>query len=162
IEDLFDVLRLRPAGADGKPVSVTWTRNCVKQLRHFLRWLNKAPEFEWRRPADLELGRIHIPHSPQELAAPGRPSHVQTYSPYELQMLYHHATPLQRLWMLLALNCGFGRAELASLDLSEVLLRRKHPHGREVGCPDTDQDSWVLRVRHKSRVYGEWKLWPET
>ncbi len=64
--------------------------------------------------------------------------------------------------MLLALNCGFGRAELGSLEASEVLLRRRHPHEREVGHPSTDADSWVFRVRHKSGVYGEWKLWPET
>jgi hypothetical protein len=64
--------------------------------------------------------------------------------------------------MLLALNCGFGKAEVASLELSEVLLRARHPHERETGHTGSEADSWVLRVRHKSDVYGEWKLWPET
>jgi hypothetical protein len=40
VEELIDVLRLRPRGEDGVPVSVSWTRNCIKQFRHFLRWLN--------------------------------------------------------------------------------------------------------------------------
>src|SRR5262245_16683554 len=64
--------------------------------------------------------------------------------------------------MLLALNCGFGRAEVASLDTAEVLLRQKHPHEEEVGLQSSAADSWVLRIRPKTGVYGEWKLWPET
>jgi hypothetical protein len=64
--------------------------------------------------------------------------------------------------LLLGLNCGFGRAEVASLELSEVHLRQPHPYAREVGCAATAGASWVLRVRPKSGVYGEWKLRPET
>jgi hypothetical protein len=64
--------------------------------------------------------------------------------------------------MLLALNCGFGRAEVASLEMADVFLRWKHPHEGEVGISTREDDSWVLRVRHKSGVYGEWKLWPAT
>ncbi len=66
IEELLDVLRLRPVGDGGRAVSVTWTRNVLKQFRHFLRWLNRSPEFAWRRPADLELGQVRIPLNPTE------------------------------------------------------------------------------------------------
>ncbi len=162
IDELLDVLRLRPAGDDGRAVSVTWTRNVIKQFRHFLRWLNRSPEFVWRTPAGLELGQIRIPLNPTEKSRLARSSQVETYTPAELGTLWEYATPFQRLVMLLALNCGFGKAELASLELSEVLLRKRHPHEREVGHAGSDADSWVLRVRHKSSVYGEWKLWPET
>jgi len=55
VDELLDLLRLRPAGEDGRQVSVAWTRNVIKQFRHFLRWLNRSPEFAWKRPADLEL-----------------------------------------------------------------------------------------------------------
>ena len=104
------------------------------------------------------------PRSPQPSreGMPGRTAQVQTYSLDELRTLWEYATPFQRLLMLLALNCGFGRAELASLEPGEVLLRQPHPHEREVGCHSTAEDSWVFRVRHKSGVYGEWKLWSET
>src|SRR5262245_34408569 len=162
IEELIDVLRLRPNGEDGSPVSVSWTRNCVKQFRHFLRWLNKTPDFAWKRPADLELTQVRVPLAPEERSALARSSQVQTYSLDELRTLYEYASPFQRLVMLLALKCGFGRAELASLETTEVLLRRKHPHEWEVSVRSTAEDSWVLRVRHKTAVYGEWKLWPET
>jgi len=162
IEELLDVLRLRPVGDGGRAVSVAWTRNVLKQFRHFLRWLNRSPEFAWRRPADLELGQVRIPLNPTEKGRLARSSQVETYTADELGALWEYAPPFQRLVMLLALNCGFGKAEVASLELSEVLIRARHPHERESGHTGCDTDSWVLRVRHKSDVYGEWKLWPET
>jgi hypothetical protein len=162
VEELLNILRLRPNGQRGKPVSVSWTRSCIKQFRHFLRWLNKTPEFAWKRPADLELTPVRIPLSAQEKSAQARSAQVQTYTTDELRTLWEYATPLQRLFMLLALNCGFGRAEVASLETTEVFLHQKHPQGREVGCQSNAEDSWVFRVRHKTAVYGEWKLWPET
>ena len=162
VEELFDVLRLRPAGDNGRQVSVDWTRNVIKQFRRFLRWLNRSPEFAWKRPADLEFAQVRIPLNPAEKGRMARNSQVETYNPKELQTLWENASPFLRSTMLLALNCGFGSAELASLETADVLLRSRHPHEREVGHAGTDADSWVFRVRHKTGVYGEWKLWPET
>jgi hypothetical protein len=162
IDELIGVLQQRPLGEDGQPVSVSWTRNCIKQFRHFLRWLNKRPEFGWKRPADLELEAVRIPQTPGEKAAQARPKQVQTYTLEELKTLFEYGTPFQRLLMLLALNCGFGRAEVASLETADVLPRQKHPHERELGYSTSERDSWICRVRHKTSVYGEWKLWPVT
>jgi hypothetical protein len=162
VERLIEILRNRPLTGDGKPVSVSWTRNCIKQLRHFLRWLNKAPEFAWKRPADLEIAQVRIPTTPAEKAATMRSSQVQTYSVQELRILWEHASPLQRLQMLLALNCGFGRAEISSLEAVDVHLHARHPHEQELGIESSDSDSWILRVRNKTGVYGEFKLWPAT
>jgi hypothetical protein len=162
VDELLEVLRLRPTGQDGKPVSVAWTQGCIKRLRHFLRWLKKQPAFGWKRPADLELERVRIPLTQAEKAAQTRTVQIQTYLEDELKTLYQYATPFQRLLMLLALNCAFGRAEVASLELAEVLLHQKHPHEREASITSHPEDSWILRIRHKSGVYGEWKLWPTT
>jgi integrase len=156
------LLRLRPNGKHGKPVSVSWTQNCIKQLRQFLKWLNRSPEFAWKRPTDLELPRIHIPLTAEEKSARGRSLQVQTYTLEELRLLWEHASPFRRLLLLLALNCGFGRAEIASLELGEVLLGQKHPHEREVGYSSSAETSWIFRIRNKTGVYGEYKLWPET
>jgi hypothetical protein len=162
IEEQVDVLRLRPKGADGKPVSVSFTRNCLKQFRHFLRWLNVAPEFDWKLPAGLDLSRVRVPITPEEKSAAARSARVETYTLDELRPLWEYATPFQRVLLLLGLNCGFGRAEVASLGIDELLLRQPHPHAADLGHSSGPGDSWVLRVRHKSGVYGEWKLWPET
>lgn len=162
IDDLLEVLRLRPAGKGGSTVSVSWTRNVIKQFRHFLRWLSRSDEFAWKRPADLEFGQVRIPLHAGERGRVARPTQVDVYTVDELRTLWEYATPFERVLMLLALNCGFGRAEVASLEMSEVLLRQRHPREREVGYAGTDAGGWVMRVRHKSGVYGEWKLWTET
>jgi hypothetical protein len=118
----------RESRPNGCPLQ--WTRT-IKQLRHFLRWLNKVPEFAWKRPAELELGQVRIPTTAAEKAATMRSSQVQTYSVDELKILWEHASPLQRLQMLLALNCGFGRAEISSLEAVDVHLHSRHPHEQE-------------------------------
>src|SRR5262249_24020117 len=125
-------------------------------------WLNKRPEFGWKRPADLELEPVLIELTPGEKSAQGRTTQVQTYSPEELKTLYEYATPFQRLLMLLALYCGFGRAEVASLEGDAAPLRGKHPQEREIGHGSGPEDGGVMRVRHKPGVYGEWKLWAVT
>jgi hypothetical protein len=162
VEELIDVLRLRPTGEDGRSVSVSWTQSCIKQLRRFLRWLNRSPEFPWKRPTDLELPRVQIPLTAEEKSARRQSSQVQTYTLEELRLLWTYASPFQRLLMLLGLNCGFGRAEAASLEMGEIVLRQKHPHERDVGLCSMPGDSWLFRVRHKTGVYGEFKLWPDT
>jgi hypothetical protein len=88
VDDLLEVLRLRPAGQAGAAVSVSWTRNVIKQFRHFLRWLSRSDEFGWKRPADLEFGQIRIPLSPGEKGRAARSTQVATYTPAELKTLY--------------------------------------------------------------------------
>jgi hypothetical protein len=162
IEEQIDVLRLRPLSQEGKQISVAWAKSCIKQYRNFLRWLNRSEEFSWKRPPDLEIGQIRIPLTPQEKSATVRSTQVKTYTLEELQTCWEYGSPFQRLLMLLGLNCGFGRAEIASLEMDDLLLHQMHPHEDEVGCQSTVDDGWILRNRHKTGVYGEWKLWPET
>lgn len=162
IEQHLDVIRLRPAGEHGSRVSATWTKNVIKQYRAFLRWLNASSEFEWKRPWDYEVQQIRIPMAPHEHGRAARAALVQTYTSAELRLLWQYASPFERLLMLLALNCGFGKAEVSSLELEDINLHQPHPRSREVGLEAEQLGSWILRVRHKTGVYGEWKLWPVT
>ncbi len=50
--------------------------------------------------------------------------------------MYTYASPLVRLEMLLALNCGFKYAEIASLALGEIHLRTPYPGVVRVARPD--------------------------
>lgn len=147
IEEIIEVLRMRPKTARGRTASVGWSRNCIKRFRDFVRWLHRSPEFAWRRPTDLEWKAVKIPVTPAEKSAFARTAQVATYSVDELKTLWLYATPFQRLLMLLALNCGFGRAELASLESSDVYLRSRHPHALDLGISSTERDSWIRRVR---------------
>ncbi|MEK6235234.1 MAG: hypothetical protein N2C14_11005, partial [Planctomycetales bacterium] len=75
-----------------------------------------------------------------------------------------YAGPLDRLLLLLGLNCGFGVAEIASLQVDEVVFRTAHsPDHRELlQYESTNADSFIKRVRRKSNVYGEFILFPLT
>ena len=75
-----------------------------------------------------------------------------------------YAQPLDRLLLLLAINCGFGRAEIASLLVREVRLFEAHSkwHSELINYESTSEDSFVKRIRRKSGVYGEHILFPMT
>jgi hypothetical protein len=66
----------------------------------------------------------------------------------ELTTVYRYATDRERLLILLGLNIAAARAECATLRIDEVHLDAQSP------C--------IKRVRRKTRVYGEFSLWPET
>ncbi|MBX9679032.1 MAG: hypothetical protein K2X38_09740 [Gemmataceae bacterium] len=145
-----------------KTISATTASSQMKEVRDFWKWLHRSDQFGWKRPdgwdelkprvAQLQLDRQKLIQS----------AHVPTFTVTELSSLYAHATPLVRCFILLGLNCGFSIAEIASLTTSEVRLSQCHPHGNRLQIASNSTDSWIFRVRHKSRVYGEFKLWPQT
>ena len=162
IDAFQEILRQRPLTKAGTRSSVRSTKNYLKQFRSFLRWLHKTDEFEWALPTRFEFGALAIPETSAEKSKQLRTARVLTYTEKELEILWAYATPMQRLLLLLGLNCGFGAKEIATLEMDDVHLRTKHPNERDLGISSTDLDSWILRVRNKTGVYGEWKLWPET
>jgi hypothetical protein len=162
IDVLQQVLRQRPETKNGTRSSIRSTKNYLKQFRAFLRWLDKTDELTWTLPPRFEFGQLGIQETAAEKSKQLRSSRVLTYTEQELTVLWEYASPLQRLFLLMGLNCGFGAKEIATLDIIDVHLRMKHPNERDVGAHSTDADSWILRLRNKTGVYGEWKLWPET
>jgi integrase len=143
----------RPMGKRGRLA----TRTCVNVLkvqRSFLAWLDRQRKYEWRIPADYERRKIMVEVTQAERAARVGQT-VKVYTVEELATLYEYALPWERALLLLALNCGFSRAEIATLLLSEIHLDSEHPHYHKMG-------NWIMRLRKKSDVYGEWRLWPET
>lgn len=116
----------------------------IRLIKHFVEWLHRNPEFRRRKPADYEFERVTILRHPHEIAARLTPHQVKTFGREHLGTLWEYATPLERVFMALALNCGFNISEVATLRAAEV-------HGVT-----------IKRLRHKSKVYGEWRLWPVT
>jgi integrase len=82
----------------------------------------------------------------EEVASLGEGGATSTLE--ELTVLYAYATDRGKVLMLLGLNCGFARAECVSLRIDDIAWQG------DVTC--------IRRVRRKSRVWGEWCLWPET
>jgi hypothetical protein len=126
----------------GKPGARDTCREQIKIFRRFLRWASRVGI--WHQPNGYAVTPIRIRTLPAEYEAKASAEQVQRYKRAELVTLYQYARPLERLFMLLALNCGFGQREIST-------LRR-----RELG------ERFIKRIRQKSGVYGEWLLWPET
>jgi hypothetical protein len=141
IDGLVNYWRNRPLTKFGTPAAPDTVRDVIKRIKEFVRWLHRSPAFEWRKPEDLEWGRVRIPRNPVE---DDLPDELPTYSIPELETLYEYASPFERLNMLLALNCGFGQAEILTLQKKSI------------------KGDYIRRRRYKTGVYGEWKLWPET
>lgn len=161
VETMIRYWRNRPQGKRGRMALAT-CRNHLIQLRAFFRWLHRHPDYSWRQPdgmADLRGGPIR---TAEDLSKRLTAIHVVTYCPEELAILYEYASPLMRLWILLALNCGFAGAETSTLEKDHIFLHQEHPYAGRSGISSTEHDSWIRRLRPKTQVYGEWKLWPET
>lgn len=139
----------------GQPAAVKTVKNTLKRFRMFIRWLHKAKSFDWRKPDDYEVTPVKIRVTPEELAARVNSDQVATYTVEQLVTLWQYAKPRERLWMLLALNCGFGIAELATLQRSEIHQNQKHKKFGIVG-------NFIQRIRTKNHVYAEWQLWDQT
>jgi hypothetical protein len=136
--DLLTYWGNRPKGKRGV-ISVDTAKWHIKRMREFLRWLHRSEKYGWRKPADFAEWRITIKDSADDYAL-----NHPTFTIEELKTLYQSAVPLVRAFMLLALNCAFKHAEISTLKRTEI------------------KDGLIKRIRGKSKVVAEWKLWPET
>jgi hypothetical protein len=155
IESLVRYWQQRPLSKRGKPISRETAKNLIKRIRYFIRWLHKSSAFAWRKPLDYEVEHVRIRLSQAERAQKVSATQVKTYTTEQLTTLWKYASPRERLLMALGLNCGFGIAEVSSLQQAEVFLNQRHGHYPITG-------SFIRRLRSKSEVYGEWLLWDVT
>ena len=164
IVELIGYWRRRPCkqGTD-KPMTPTSCGNYLNTLTRFLKWLDSSCDFDWRKPIalsdiDTRVRRLSSDHAKKSLAQ------VDTFSVDELKLIMRYGQPLDRLLLLLALNCGYGNAEISSLLIGEIHLFNGHSEQdiELLHYRTTDQDSFIKRVRRKSGVYGEHILFPMT
>jgi integrase len=116
-------------------IGPVYAQNLLKTLKWFLTW---AHEMEyWDQPRRFNrLFKVKLAKNQTE---------PRYFSLDELKAIWKAAEcPRHRCWILLAINCGFGPMELATLKRSEI----KGDH--------------IERMRQKTGVYGKWKLWTET
>jgi hypothetical protein len=164
VDELIGYWRRRPCKLGTKePMTAKSASNYLGTLVRFLKWLHNSSQFDWSKPVafsdmDTRIRRLASDHARKSL------EQVETYSLDELKLLMRYGQPFDRLLLLLGLNCGFGRAEIASLLVGEVVLFKAHNkrHQEILAYQTTDEDSFVKRVRRKSGVYGEHILFPIT
>jgi hypothetical protein len=132
-----------------KPLALNTITNHLKTTRRFVRWLDRSDRWQWESPRHWEEAlKVNVEQlrTDAEIAQLGRG--VETYSIDELAILWKYATDIERVFLLLGLNCGFSQAECITLRHDEI----------DRACDPVT----IKRVRRKTRVYGEFALWPET
>lgn len=100
---------------DGPPLDVRSARHHRKELDRFFRWLDSTEKFDWTLPRGFRQIDRTIGHTEEEFSQ--RMSSVQkdTCSVNEPAVLNRHATPDERLFLYIGLNCGMGAAELGRI-----------------------------------------------
>ncbi|EMI19565.1 hypothetical protein RMSM_03506 [Rhodopirellula maiorica SM1] len=164
INELIGYWRRRPCKLrTTTPMTAKSCKNYLSALTRFLKWLDTSSRFDWTKPIafgdmDTRIRRLAVDHARKSL------EQVDTFSLDELKLLMRYGQPFDRLLLLLGLNCGFGRAEIASILVGEVHLFSAHsPRHQEIlDFKSTAEDSFIKRVRRKSGVYGEHILFPLT
>ncbi|MCY2987526.1 MAG: hypothetical protein NTY19_06640 [Planctomycetota bacterium] len=169
-QDLLDLWRMRPLTTDKRispprPMKKKTCENHVSELKRFLKWLHRSKQFGWRKPDDFDELRTNVKDIQEERTDIAH-NRVPVYLPEELAVLNKYATPLERLLLLLGLNCGFKGAEQGTLLLDHIFLDRPHPNAKylketqKYECQPADR--FILYKRNKTKVYGEFLLWPQT
>jgi DNA-binding CsgD family transcriptional regulator len=170
-QELLDYWRMRPLTTDkritpSRPMAKKTCENHVAEWMRLFRWLHKSKDFTWRKPEDFEELTTNVKDIQEERTSIEAYTKQSFYLPSELILINKHATPLERLLFLLGVNCGLKGAEQGTLLLDHIFLDRPHPNARyhlEVSkfkCrPD---ERFIIYSRNKSKVYGEFLLWPQT
>jgi hypothetical protein len=151
IDSILATIRNRPSTKRERPCSIDYARSLVKVVRAFVEWLDGAG-VGWEKPRGYTIKPVRLRRTAEENV---RRHKLPIYKREELVTLYQYASPLERVFILLSLNCGYGGGELATLQIEEIYLDIDHPEYQDHG-------DFIFRDRAKSTVYSEWRLWPET
>jgi hypothetical protein len=166
VKSMCDHWRSRPmVKVNGKrephPMAPSTVKHHIWQVKNFFQWVDDS-DYRWTAPNKLDRIPLTCELTPEEKSKRVTPTQVDTWTIDELVTLYQHATELERVYLLLGLNCGFAPAEFGSLRLSEVFLHQRHGWDKAIKYRSNPNQSWIKRIRIKNEVYGEWLLWPQT
>ena len=166
IERMYRFWRQRPAKKtrNGKQerISRESVRHYIGELHRFFKWLHRSGSFAWKKPDDFNDIDRSIPPDTETIKKSIRS--VDTFRLEELQLLNQYATPMDRLYLMLALNCGFGAKEIATLTIGEVFLHQalSEEEQEAFNFPSTSADSFVTLVRNKTTIVGKYLLFQQT
>lgn len=147
VDNLFGIVRKRPNTYRYKvPMARKSARHLIGELARFFDWLHKSPDWDWRKPSDF----ADINHRPIELESDldSEAKEVPTYSVAQLRTLFVYATPLERLLLVLAMNCAYGADQIGRLKIGEI--------------QEKNARWYIQRIRRKQKVKGIHRLFKIT
>ncbi len=145
-DDMFAHFRHRPISRRTKrPMKRKSCQNYIKELARFFDWLDLSG-YNWGLPERFSRIKRKVDELEPDIAEEA--ADIFTFSDEHIGLLYKYGTPLDRLFLLLGLNCAFGVDQTGRLRISEVLLDRDYP--------------LIRRIRRKKKVLGKHYLWKST
>lgn len=149
-DEIFGVFRRRPSSKRyGTPMARKSCTNYMGELGRFFRWLHLSGEWKWRKPEDF----AHIRRNPRELDedAEKEATDVPVWTVAQLRILNEYATPIERLFLLLGLNCAYGADQAGRLRIGHLHLKDE---GKGL--------SYIRRIRRKKKTRSIHLLWRQT
>jgi len=146
-DELFGVFRRRPASKRyGTPMARKSCTNYIGELGRFFRWLHLSCQFQWRKPEDYDL----IRRTPRELDddTEKEAQDIPVWTIEQLAMLSKYATPIERIFLLLGLNCAYGADQAGRLRIGHLHL--------------DGEVSFIRRIRRKKKTRSIHILWGQT
>lgn len=151
-DSLFAVFRQRPFKKDRKgklTTKVMARKTCYdinKDLKRMLQWVHIQKEWEWRKPEDFDTLKLQPREFDEDVERESEDKPMWTVE--ELKVLWEYASPLQRVVMLLSLNCAYGADQTGRLRIKQCRLDDVPPN--------------ITRVRRKKKVKATHQLWDIT
>ncbi|OJW13111.1 MAG: hypothetical protein BGO49_20135 [Planctomycetales bacterium 71-10] len=102
----------------------------IGELGRFIRWLHLGGEFQWRKPEEYDL--IRRPHRELDDDIEKEAQDVPVWAVKQLAVLNKYATPIERIFLLLGLNCSYGAEQAGRLRIRHLHLDGKSPHIRRI------------------------------
>jgi hypothetical protein len=143
VDRLFGIFRNRPITHRYKtPMKAKTASNLIGEFAQFFDWLHTQPDWDWREPLDYH----RISHRPLGLEGDedSDADDIPTYTVAQLKTLFEYGTPLERLLLLLGVNCAYGADQIGRLRVGEV-IEKNGVH-------------YIKRVRRKKKVKGIHRL----
>ncbi len=147
---IIGMFRKRPLGKrTEKPMAKKTCQNCIGEIRRFFDWLDLADEFQWHLPERYHRIKRKVDRLESDIEKDNED--IPTYAIDELCLLNEYATPIERLFLLLGLNCAFGADQSGRLRIGEVRFSEAET-----------EHSFIQRIRLKQLVKGRHLLWEQT
>ncbi len=138
----------------GEPIARWTAMTYIAQMKTLFAWAAEHDLLSWDKPRGFSRAfrlrdrRMRTPQEEERACCGVSTAELDAYSMAELTALFRAGRSLDRLFIVLGLNCGFTSREIASLRTFEVSLEGPHP--------------FIHRRRPKTGVEARWALWPET
>ena len=149
-QQMVDVIRKRPLTFESKQtrrMTCKSAQGINKKIRHFFDWLDLSDHWQWQEPPRFRKLNFSVASLTDEEKHDRKLKKEKwRLSDAEIQTIINYATPVERVLIILGLNCAFGAGEIGNLRVPYVKFETNEIDG----------------IRFKTGNDTRHHLWPET